>query len=166
MVEHVVQRAWVPLPGSLPTALVEDTLYLVPTRAHRADDDDAVPLYPDATRFVPKEARADGVPMQFAVGTESRRFLSEFSADPNTWVLALALIGPINDWVIYSVQSFISHRSTRLGFTKDEGLTRPLRLSIAEMDNAAGLIRGLELEGTGADVIVALRALKTVGPVE
>jgi hypothetical protein len=166
MVEPVVQRPWTPLPRSLPADPLADTLYLVPTRAPMRDDDNSVPLYTDTVRFVPKEARADGVPLQFAVSTDSRRFLSEFSADASTWTLALAFVGPLNAWVIYSVQSFLAHRAARLGFEKDEGLNRPLRLSIAEMDITAGLISGLEIEGTGAEVIETLKTLRALGPAE
>ena len=142
---------------------VADTLYLVPTRVPATNEGGTVPRYDDAVRYVPKEARADGISMQFAVDKDSRAFLSEFSADAATWSLALAFVGPINAWVIYSVQSFLAHRSARLGFEKDEGLTRPVRLKIAEMDIAAGLIKGLEIEGTGAEVI---EILKTLGPAE
>ena len=159
MTEGLVQRDWVPLPGSLPPVAESGTLYLLPTRMPAGGALVTAPMYLAENRFFPKEARAEGIRAQFSLDRDSRKFLSEFSADASTWALALALIGPITDWVVLGIELFIRGRGRELGYEDEDAKSQKLKVSIAELDQGSSFVRGLEIEGRGADVLEALRTI-------
>ncbi|MBA3754588.1 MAG: hypothetical protein H0X01_10745 [Nitrospira sp.] len=120
------------------------------------DDENDTPRYTDTVRYLPKEARAAGIPLEFATGEGKRKYLQEFSAGPDMWAIGLALVTITSDWVIFSVQQFIHTREKAEGWTQEEAQELPLKVSIAETSTS----RNIEIEGSGAEVLEALRFLQ------
>lgn len=120
------------------------------------DEGDNVPRYTDNVRYLPKEARAAGVPVEFATPEGTRKYLQEFSVDPEMWALGLAVMTITSDWLVFTIEQFISTRAKVQGWTNEKARELPLRVSIAETSTS----RNIEVEGSGADVIEALRILK------
>jgi hypothetical protein len=160
MTNDVLQREWTPLAGSLPTNPQADTVYVLPTRFAAGDDEQGIPLYTDVVRYLPKEGRAAGIPVEFSLSGDSRKYLSEYAIDPVTLAIALACATVINDWVIKTVEIFRENRAKKAGYSDDEAKSIPLRVSIAKLDPVSGAVEGLELEGPGDAVIEALKELK------
>ncbi|WP_369745199.1 hypothetical protein [Paenarthrobacter sp. AMU7] len=69
-----------------------DKVYVVPMRKAMEADEGATPRYTDFVRYLPKEARAAGIPLEFAAGERRRKYLQEFSAGTEKWALGLALL--------------------------------------------------------------------------
>lgn len=160
MRSEVEQRDWTPAEGSLPRQADPGTVYVVPTRLPpEVVGPGSVPMYSDKVRYLPKIGRAAGVAVEFSVPNGERQFLSEYSADSFLDV-ALALVGPMNDYVILAVEAFFRHRAKVTGHTEDSAKELPLRLAIAELNTNSGLVKGIELEGRGEDVIATLKELK------
>lgn len=156
----VEQRNWAPATGSLPRSAEPGTLYVLPTRyPPEVVGPGETPMYSDNIRYLPKVGRAAGIAIDFSVPQGERRFLAEYSAD-SLLDIALAFVGPMNDYLILAVQTFLRHRAKALGHSEEVSGTLPLRLSIAELDTNAGLAKGIRLKGRGEDVIAALKELK------
>lgn len=163
MTDSVIQREWTPLPGSLPADLDVEKVYVLPTRYYAGDDDQEGPLYTDMVRYIPKEGRAAGIPVEFSLPSDSRKYLSEYAVDPITAAIAIACVQIISDWAIMTVQIFRESRARAAGFSEDQAKAMPLRVSVAKLDPSSGEAQGVELEGPGDAVIEALRELKRHG---
>lgn len=160
MAAKITEDGWRPLPGALPENVEAEKIYVIPMRMPMDADADATPRYTDTVRYLPKEARAAGIPLEFATGENKRKYLQEFSAGPDIWALGLALLTITSDWVIFSVQQFIHTRARAEGWTHEEAQELPLKVSIAE----TGTSRNIEIEGSGAEVLEALRLLQRNSP--
>ncbi|KQO08726.1 hypothetical protein ASF06_11300 [Agreia sp. Leaf244] len=143
----------------MPETVETDTVYVIPTRS-------AVPVgnvldgelrYTEQVRYLPKAARAAGIPVEFSMAEGTRKYLSEYSIDPETWALGLACLTMANDWLIVVVSLFISERAKAQGWTVEEAAKLPLKLKVAETETELNY----EIEGEGADVLAALRELNT-----
>lgn len=153
MAARVTEGDWTPLPGSLPVTVDGDTVYVIPTRA--PTEGSSTPRYTDAVRYLPKVARANKVPVEFATGG-TREYLSEFSVDPEMWSLGLACLQIASDWLALTVTLFIGLRADSQGWKREEAEQLPLKVTVAETSTG----RNYEIVGSGADVIDALRALQ------
>lgn len=154
MTVRITEGQWEPLPGALPETVNADTIYVIPTRMPGEGRD--TPRYTDTVRFLPKIARSAGVPVEFATPSDSREYLAEYSIDPEMWSLGLACLQMASDWLLVSVTLFISHRAESQGWKKEEANELPLRVTVAETSTG----RNYEVEGTGTEVIEALRVLQ------
>lgn len=157
MVAKLTTGIWNPLPGAVPEIVQSDVVYVIPTRT-------AVPLgdvvdgelrYTEHVRYLPKAARAAGLPVEFSMAEGTRKYLSEYSIDPEAWALGLACLTMANDWLIAVVSLFISERARAQGWTIEEVAGLPLKLKVAETETGLNY----EIEGEGADVLAALREL-------
>ena len=151
---------WAPLDGSLPTEPNDDTVYVVPTRPIIDGKIDKYPLYTDHVRYLPKAARAESAPVTFSIPEGGRNFISEFSADVETWQLALAVATILNDWLIFTVGMYIGSRAKSRGDTIEQAEKLPLRVTVAETDKKGRPLRTFTVEGAGDEVIEALRQLQ------
>lgn len=163
MTNNVIQREWAPLPGSLPTNPQADTIYLLPTRFAAGGDVQGPPLYTDVVRYVPKECRAVGIPIEFSLSGDKRKYLSEYAVDPVTVSIALMCVSVISDWLIMAVEIFFENKARKDGNTQEEAESMPLRVSIAKLDPDSGAVEGVQLEGSKGAVLEALRELKKHG---
>lgn len=154
MTARVTEGEWAPLPGSLPEIVNADTIYVIPTRAPAGDSD--TPRYTDTVRYLPKVARSKGAPVEFATPSGSREYLAEYSIDPEMWSLGLACLQMTSDWLILTVTLFVSYRADSQGWNQEEASRLPLRLTVAETSTG----RNYEIEGSGADVVEALKVLQ------
>ncbi|MBT2585380.1 hypothetical protein [Arthrobacter sp. ISL-95] len=154
MTALITVGGWTPLPGALPADVQPDTIYVLPTRkpVDKEDEQDA-PRYTEIVRYLPKEARAAGLPVEFATPTGTRKYLHEFSIDPEMWALGLAVLTITSDWLVFAVEQFISTRAKAQGWTQQEARELPLKVSISETSTS----RNIQVEGSGADVLEALR---------
>lgn len=157
----VIQREWAPLSGSLPSSPEADKVYVLPTRYRAGDDEQNSPLYTDMVRYVPKDARAAGIPVEFSLPSNARNYLSEYAIDPITASIAIACVQVISDWVILAVEIFRENRARAAGLTTEQSSSMPLRVSIAKLDPSSGAVEGVELEGPGDAVLEALKDLRT-----
>lgn len=156
----IEQRSWRPAAGSLPKQAESGTVYVLPTRLPpEVVDPGDVPMYSDKVRYLPKIGRAAGIAVEFSVPKGERRFLAEYSVD-SFLDIALALVGPMNDYVILAIEAFFRHRAKVTGDTEQSARDLPLRLSVAELNTNSGLVKGIQMEGRGEDVIAALKVLK------
>lgn len=160
MAAKITENEWRPLPGALPENVQADKVYVIPMRRPMEADEDANPRYTDTVRYLPKEARGAGIPLEFATGERKRKYLQEFSAGPDMWALGLAILTITSDWIIFSVQQFIQTRAKAEGWTQEEAQELPLKVSIAETSTS----RNIEIEGSGAEVLEALRLLQQNAP--
>lgn len=156
MTAKITEGEWSPLPGSMPANVQPDKVYVIPTRKPADDDQDIIPRYTDNVRYLPKAARAAGIPVEFATPEGTRKYLQEFSIDPEMWALGLTILTMANGWLIFTVEQFISSRAKAQGWTDEMAQELPLKVSIAETSTS----RNIEVEGSGADVLEALRVLK------
>lgn len=158
MTARITEGDWTPLEGALPLVVDADKVYLIPTRVAMQNDEGAEPelCYTDAVRYLPKAARADGLPLEFSQSADKRRYLQEFSADPEMWSLGLSVVSLVNDWLILTVSLFIAHRADRQGWTSEQAQALPLKVLVAETETG----RNFEVEGTGSEVVEALRVLQ------
>lgn len=156
MAASITEGEWSPLPGAMPDNVQPDKVYVIPTRKPGDDDGDDMPRYPDRVRFLPKEARAAGVPVEFAIPEGRRKYLQEFSIEPDMWALGLTLLTMANDWLVPVVEQFINTRAKAQGWTAERARELPLKVSIAETSTS----RNIEVEGSGADVLEALQILQ------
>lgn len=163
MTAKISIKPWIPDAKSLPPAAEPDKVYVLPTRYGADGSEPNKIMYTDEVRYVPKEARSQGLPVEFSMPKDDRHYLSEYSIDPITLAIALACVGPINDWVIWTVDNFRQSRRKLAGHSQDEIGALPLRVSIAELSSDSILVKGLEMEGAGDDVIEALKELKISG---
>lgn len=163
MAARVVKDTWSPPAGSLPIRLELGTVYLIPTRAPGEGED--LPMYTDSVRYLPKKARAEGLPVEFSMPEASRRYVQEFSA-LETWALGVAVLSMANDWLIHTVQQYIEMRRAFQGWTREESNALPLKVSVAHLDEKAETLATYDIEGGGDDVLEALRILKGVEPQE
>ncbi|MBB6406177.1 hypothetical protein [Arthrobacter sp. AZCC_0090] len=154
---------WNPAVGSLPSAVRSNVIYVLPAKLPLASSDDHSPLYAESLRDFPKTVRGSGLAVEFAHSRETRKFLSEYSGDPDVWSIALGLVGSVNEWIIFAVQQFLSHRARQTGHTAEDALTHELKVSIAELNPATGEAKGITVEGPGADVLKALEKLVRQG---
>lgn len=159
MVAKLTVGAWTPPPGSLPAHAEHDKVYVIPTRTPRDGADD-LPRYTEKARYLPKEARAAGLPVEFSMPEGSRKYLQEFSIDPEMWALGLAVLAITNDWLIFTVEKFIEVRARSQGWTRGEAEELPLKISIVKLDKHGGRSETYEIEGSGTDVIDALQTLR------
>jgi hypothetical protein len=160
MTAKVTIGAWTPLPGSLPAQGELDKVYVIPTRKPGEEATGDFPYYTDNVRYLPKEARAADLPVEFSIPEGSRKYLQEFSIDPETWSLGLALLTMANEWLIPTVERFIEMRSKSQGWTSEEAHELPLKVSIVKMDESSSVSETYEIEGPGTEVLEALRILK------
>jgi len=160
MTAKVTIGGWTPLPGSLPAQGELDKVYVIPTRKPGGEATGDFPHYTDNVRYLPKEARAADLPVEFSIPEGSRKYLQEFSIDPEMWSLGLALLTMTSDWLILTVGLFIEMRSKSQGWTSKEAHELPLKVSIVKMDESSSVSETYELEGTGTEVLEALRILK------
>jgi hypothetical protein len=160
MTARIIEDEWKPLDGALPDTVKDDTVYIIPTRLPVRDDDenDKLPRYTDQMRYFPKEARnaESALPVEFSMPSGSRKFISEYSIDPDLWVLGLAVLAMSNDWLIFVTQAFIDMRARAQGWTPEQAQELPLKVSIVETKTT----RTIEIEGKGYEVIEALERLK------
>jgi hypothetical protein len=155
MAAKITEDDWTPLPGALPDTVEPNSVYVIPTRGPA--EGSIIPRYTETVRYLPKEARAVELPVKFSKDTDSRQFLSEYSADAEMWSLGLACLQMANDWLILTVSLFIGYRAKAQGWSDDEARGLPLRVCVAETETG----RNYEIEGSGADVLKALDALQT-----
>lgn len=153
MAAHISEDDWSPLPGALPDLVEPDSIYVIPTRGPAKDSD--IPRYTEAVRYLPKAARAVELPVKFSRATGSREFLSEYSVDPEMWALGIACLQMANDWLIATVTLFIDYRARAQGWSKDEATGLPLKVCVSETETG----RNYKIEGSGTDVLEALRTL-------
>ncbi|MEV0890248.1 hypothetical protein [Promicromonospora sp. NPDC050262] len=125
------------------------------TAVPTGDDADGELRYTDNVRYLPKAARAADLPVEFSMPEGSRKYLSEFSIDPEMWSLGLACLTVASDWLILTVSLFIAHRSDTQGWTPEEAKKLPLKVRVAETETGLNY----EIEGEGEDVLGALREL-------
>ncbi|GEB46822.1 hypothetical protein MTE01_27670 [Microbacterium testaceum] len=158
MTARINEHGWTPLDGALPETLDADKIYVIPTRAAGQTAEGAKPelYYTDNVRYLPKAARAQGLPLEFSQPEGERHYLQEFSIDPEMWSLGLAMLTIASDWLILAVSLFISQRADNQGWTNEEAHELPLRVYVAETETG----RDIELEGSGTDVIEALKVLQ------
>lgn len=157
MTANITEGEWKPLPGAMPENMEPDKVYVIPTRRPaNGDDMNDAPRYTDNVRYLPKQARAAGLPVEFATPEGTRKYLQEFSIDPNTWALGIAVLTIASDWLVLTVERFIHTRANAQGWTDTEALELPLKVSIAETSTS----RHVEIEGSGSEVLEALRVLK------
>lgn len=154
MTAQISEGKWNPLPGSLPDTVNANTIYVIPTRVPAEGSD--TPRYTDTVRYLPKLARSEGAPVEFATPSGTREYLAEYSVDPETWSLGLACLQMASDWLILTVTLFISHRAESQGWKQEEGNNLPLRVTVAETSTG----RNYEVEGSGAEVVEALKVLQ------
>lgn len=159
MTTQVTTSEWTPLPNSLPEGAEPGKVYVLPTRLPPEGSEPQDPIYLESMRYVPKEARLAGVPVEFSVPSGSRHFLSEYSSDPGQWSIALSIIGMVNEWIIAAVVVFVQTRIDAHGVPKEEAAKHPLKVSIAELYMDARLTKGITLEGESDAVIEALKEL-------
>lgn len=154
---QVTVDEWGPLPGAIPEIVDPDTIYVIPTRTvlPTGNDADGGLRYTENVRYLPKAARSADLPVEFSMPEGSRKYLSEFSIDPETWALGLACLTMASDWLILTVSLFIAHRSDTQGWTPEQAAKLPLRVSVAETETG----HNYEIEGEGEDVLRALREL-------
>lgn len=157
MTAKVTVGQWTPLPGAIPEVVDPDKIYVIPTRMTlpTGDDADGGLRYTDNVRYLPKAARSADLPVEFSMPEGSRKYLSEFSSEPETWALGLACLTMASDWLILTVSLFIAHRSDTQGWTPEEAEKLPLRVRVAEAETS----RNYEIEGASDDVLNALREL-------
>lgn len=157
MVAKLTTHSWSPLPGAVPEKVQPDTVYVIPTRTAVPIGDvvDGELRYTEHVRYLPKAARAAGLPVEFSMAEGARKYLSEFSIDPETWALGLACLTMASDWLIAVVSLFIGERARTQGWTMEEAARLPLKLKVAETETQLNY----EIEGEGADVLAALREL-------
>lgn len=161
MTAKIIEGEWTPLPGALPENVNSETVYVIPTHPASEGEGDERPRYADKVRYLPKEAQAAGAPVEFSTPEGTRKFVQHFSIDPEMWALGLAILTIASDWLVFTVEQFISTRARAQGWTPEEVRKLPLRVSIAETSTS----RNVEVEGSGADVIEALKILQR-GPVD
>lgn len=154
MTALVIEGEWIPLDGALPETVDRDKVYVVPTRG--PSEGSGNPRYTDTVRYLPKAARARDLPVEFATPSGTREYLAEYSVDPETWSLELACFQMASDWLILTVTLFIAHRAEHQGWTPAEAEQLPLKVSVAETETG----RTFEVEGSGAEVIEALKVLQ------
>lgn len=154
MAAKITEGEWTPLPGSLPETVNADTVYVIPTRAPAEGSD--TPRYTDIVRYLPKVARSKDVPVEFATPSGTRQYLSEYSIDPEMWSLGLACLQMANDWLIHTVSHFINLRADSQGWEQEEVAQLPLKVTVAETSTG----RNYEIEGSGAEVVEALKILQ------
>lgn len=156
MTAKITEGEWSPLPGAIPDSMQPNKVYIIPTRKPVDDDGDTMPRYTDNVRYLPKAARAAGIPVEFSTPEGTRKYLQEFSIDPEMWALGIALVNMTSDWLIFTVEQFLTHRAKSQGWTDESVLELPLKVSIAETSTS----RNVEIEGSGAEVLEALRVIK------
>lgn len=158
MAARVVEDEWVPLPGAMPEVVDADKVYVIPTRTAGkvAERDEFELCFSENVRYLPKAARARGVPVVFSRPEGERHYLQEFSIDPEVWTLGLALFSVASDWLIFTVSLFIEHRAQHQGWSRQDAEQLPLKVSVAETKTK----RTFKVEGTGAEVIEALKLLQ------
>lgn len=154
MTARITEGEWTPFPGSLPDAVDADTIYVIPTRTPA--EGSSTPRYTDTVRFLPKIARSSDAPVEFATPSGTREYLAEYSVDPELWSLGLACLQMANDWLVYTVSLFISYRAKTQGWGQEEAKQLPLKVTVAETSTG----RNYEIEGSGADVVEALKVLQ------
>lgn len=154
MTARITQGEWTPLPGALPETVKANTVYVIPTRAPAEGSD--TPRYTDTVRYLPKLARSKNVPVEFATPRGTREYLAEYSIDPQIWSLGLACLQMANDWLIVAITHFISYRADSQGWTWGEAEQLPLKVTVAETSTG----RNYEIQGSGAEVVEALKVLQ------
>lgn len=162
MTATVTVGGWTPLPGSLPTSVEGDTVYIVPTRAAVGDERGA-PRYTDAVRYLPRDARAAGASITFSMPEGSRAYVQEFSA-AEVWSIALAAASLANSWLVLAVQLLIERRRTSEGWLEDQARSLPLSVSVTKLDSSAAVVQSYQIEGRSDDVLEALRTLNDAEP--
>lgn len=158
---RVLVEPWIPGVEIDAGSMLPDTIYVLPTRTIAANGSPTV-VFDDSVRFLPKYARAAGVPTQFAPIQSDRRFLSEYSSDPGVWELALTCVGFLNDWLIMAVNAWLTSRCQVTGLSESEAMEHEMEIEIAEWKPKKGKFVGLRIRGRGADVVDALRELRSL----
>lgn len=153
MAAQITKGDWLPLPGALPDTVDPNSVYVIPTRGPESGSD--IPRYTEVVRYLPKEARAAGLPIAFS-RTSSRQFLSEYSVDAEMWSLGIACMQMANEWLILTVSLFIGSRAKAQGWSDQEARELPLKVYVAETETG----RNYEIEGTGTEVLEALKFLQ------
>lgn len=154
MTAQIIEDEWVPLDGALPATVDPNKLYVMPTRS--PSEGSGSPRYTDMVRYLPKAARDQNLPLEFATPREKREYLAEYSVDPDTWSLGLACLQMANDWIVMTVTLFITQRAKQQGWTPAEAEQLPLKVSIAETETG----RTVEVEGSGVEVVEALKVIQ------
>lgn len=154
MTARISEGEWTPLPGSLPANIKPGTVYVLPTRAPAAGSE--TPQYAANVRYLPKLARAADAPVEFATPSGTREYLAEYSVEPEMWSLGLACLQLASDWLVFTVSTFINYRADSQGWKRDEAVQLPLRVTVAETSTG----RNYAIEGSGAEVVEALRVLQ------
>lgn len=152
----LTEGEWTLLPGARPANVNTETVYVLPTHLPPEGDEDERPRYADNVRYLPKEARAAGAPVEFATPEGTRKYVQHFSIDPEMWALGLLLMNLASDWLVFTVEQFINTRAKAQGYTPEEATQLPLKVAIAETSTS----RNIEVEGSGADVLEALKLLQ------
>jgi len=146
---------WTPDGAALPSGPQEGRIYLLPTRSLA----DGQPAYVERQRTWPKEARSDGLPLEFAMESGNRQFLSEYSSGPEFWEVALAFVGPITDVILLAVQMILLKAGRDVGHSDAESLAHPVKVSIAELTFDGSALRGVAVEGTGDEVLSTIKGI-------
>jgi len=98
--------------------------------------------------------------VEFATSEAARVFLHGFSVDPTTLVVAVAVAQIANSWLVTAVESFIDTRAELQGWSRKQGRRLPLKVAIAETEGKDETSWTCEIEGSGNDVVEAIRALQ------
>ena len=154
MTAKITEGKWKPLPRSLPETVSANTIYVIPTNPPVEGGD--MPRYTELVRYLPKVARLEGAPVEFATPSDTREFLSEYSIAQEMWPLGLACLQMANDWLIFAVTRFISYRADSQGWKQEEANQLPLKVTVAETSTG----RNYEIEGSGTEVVEALKVLQ------
>lgn len=154
MTAQIIEDGWIPFDGALPETVDPNKLYVMPTRS--PSEGSGNPRYTDMVRYLPKAARDQNLPLEFATPRGKREYLSEYSVDPDTWSLGLACLQMANSWIIMAVTLFITQRAEHQGWTSTEAEQLPLKVSIVETETG----RTVEVEGSGIEVVEALRLIQ------
>ncbi len=162
MTATVTTGGWTPLPGSLPTGVEADTVYVVPMR-EPVGNDGSVPRYTDTVRYLPRDARAAGASIEFSMPEGSRAYLQEFNA-AEVWAIGLAAASLANAWLVLAVELLVERRRSSEGWTSEQANALPLKISVARLDDGAAVLETYQIEGRSEDVLEALRALNNVEP--
>lgn len=164
MLNQIKKTEWAPPLDSLPTDPQDEIIYLLPTRHPAGTDKSGIPYYSDSIRYLPKLARPKGIPIEFSKSGEDRVFLAEYSVDPISLTIVIAVTQMINPWLILAVDFFLTTKAKEYDLNEEEINNCNLKVNIAELNPKS--IRGIEIEGKSEDVLKAIKEITSGLPDE
>lgn len=117
-------------------------------------------MFDDELVTLPKMAQRDGARVEFAKLGEEPQFLTQHDMGPEILMVALALAGPINDWIIFGVQYALDHKIKQRGYDQHSENAPQIELDIAFLKVGRTKVKGLKIKGFKEDVIDTLRSLE------